>query len=309
MIFHLSLEALTLSLIALAFIHIFYYLFKISWPEMYFAVSDSMSLYISFSPVRYFAFRIIPVLSIIAILLGTSKTLTLEQRIYAGLFIGIFHLLFTNFKALLKIFTNDKSVFMYLNKSFQIFTHIFTIAITLAISVIAGIISSWEKIQLITPSPEGLRDNLWSSVIAAMLGVWIYKLYQRNDASTGDLFNRNKEKINPKIIKTIENESRKFKANDRLVKAICIVENIQRPSWIRQLERVKSFLFKEGTYGIMQVKSNAYITDEESIKIAIEKFFSNTDAKDDWEELNHIVLKYNPDERYVEFVEHAFQYL
>lgn len=276
---------------------------------MYFAVTDSTSLYISFSPIRYIAFRIVPVLSIIAIILGTSKTLTLEERLYAGLFIGILHLLFTNLKALLKIFVNDKSIYMYLNKSFQIFTHIFTITIILAVAVVAGIISGWEKIHFITPSPDGLRDNLWSSAIAAMLGVWIYKLYQRKDVTTSDLFTKNKEKINSKIIMTIENESKKFKANSKLVMAVCIVENIQRPSWIRRIERIKSFIYAEGTYGIMQVQSSKYITDEESIKIAVEKFFSNTESKENWKELKDFVFKYNSNSRYVEFVEHAFQYL
>lgn len=296
------------SFVTILIIHIFYYLFKISWPEMYFAVSDSMSLYISFSPVRYFVFRIVPIFIAIAILLGATESfVTIIQRIYAGLFIGITHLIFTNFKALLKLVLNNKSIHLYLNKSFQVFTHIITILLIMVMSAVAGAISSWNKFQLITPDLAEIRDNIWSSMITAMLAVWFYKLLQRRDVSSNDLFNKQKENLDNKIFNIIETESRKYNANEKLVKAICIVENIQRPAWIRKLERIKSFINKEGTYGIMQIKSSHYVTDEESIKMAIEKFFKNTSHKE-WEELKDIVSEYNSDERYIEFVEHAFGY-
>lgn len=275
---------------------------------MYFAVYDSMSLFISFSPIRYFAFRIVPVFSIIAIILGTSTTFSIKQRILAGLSIGILHALFTNLWALVKILKNDKTVFAYLNKPFQIFTHLFTFIIILFTSILAGTASHWGKIHLIVPDLNGLRDNLWSSVVAAMIGVWLYKLYKKDEVSTGSLFKKNIEKLSPEIIKTIEEESIKNKANTRLVKAICVVENIQRPSWIRKVEKIKSIFDKEGTYGIMQIKSSHYIGDRESIKIAVEKFFSNTEDKC-WSDLEEIIFKYNSDKRYVEFVGHAFNYL
>lgn len=308
MVEKISFDLVALSLVALAFIHIFYYLFMLTWPEMYFSVSDSASLFISFSPVRYFAFRIIPILLIIALSLGISQSPSLNERLVAAFLIGLIHAAITNARAMKKIFTKNKSIHVYVNRTFQLFMHLVTIIVITLTAALAGFISSWDEIKNILPTPEGLRDNLWSSVITAMLAVFLYKLYQKKEIKTDDLFDKYLENIDKKLLAKIETVSNEKNVNVFLMKAICVVENIQRPRWIRKIEHAKSFFIPNGSYGIMQVNSSHFISDEKSIVLAAEKYFKNTESKK-WDDLRIYVEEYNSTERYVEFVEQAYRHL
>ncbi|MEK6827288.1 MAG: hypothetical protein AABX99_02270, partial [Nanoarchaeota archaeon] len=96
-------------------------------------------------------------------------------------------------------------------------------------------------------------------------------------------------------------------AKKELVLAICITENIERPAWVRKLERIKSYVFKSGTYGIMQVASATYINDLQSINDAVKKHFKGTayiSFSDD--ELKSQLTKYNSDSKFIEFATAAF---
>ena len=101
------------------------------------------------------------------------------------------------------------------------------------------------------------------------------------------------------IIKEIKKQAEIYNADEYLAIAICIVENLQRPSWFRILERIKSFFIPQGTYGIMQVSSNGYISDEESIHIAMRDYLLDTSGKSD---MIDVIKRYNADDRYMEMV-------
>lgn len=71
----------------------------------------------------------------------------------------------------------------------------------------------------------------------------------------------------PSLIK----QSKVNRLDSKILVSIAILENINRPSWIRILERIFSNFLKIKTYGLMQVSSSKYLSDEESIKIATNK--------------------------------------
>jgi hypothetical protein len=83
-----------------------------------------------------------------------------------------------------------------------------------------------------------------------------------------------------------------------LVEAVCVAENIQRPSWFRKIE----YLLPSGSYGIMQVKSKKKLNDMESIKIGIKKYFNQTNVDMDRSKFEDLVLNYNNSQEYVELV-------
>ena len=106
----------------------------------------------------------------------------------------------------------------------------------------------------------------------------------------------------------IENLSEKNNADPTLVKAICIAENIQRPSWIRRLENILGRFKPEATYGIMQVTSKKPISDKESIKQAIEQFFKDSSHMNFNKKIKS-VERYNSDQKYIFFVEEIYRYI
>ena len=68
----------------------------------------------------------------------------------------------------------------------------------------------------------------------------------------------------------------KNKEINLLVYAIMIYENYNRPKLLRKYDEIKYNIFsKKGKFGIMQINSNEYINDIESINLTIKKKTSN----------------------------------
>jgi len=297
-------------LIALFFISIFYYAFKIKWPELYFTKTEQMSIYVSVHFSRYVFFRILPVLFIITFVLNIYKTnYTVIELINLGILIALMHTLTTNGVALAKLIFHIGSVKTNVNKASQQISHIITIIVISAVGALSGYIARWGFLKQLTPTAEGLVDNIWASLITALLAIFLYRAYQDRVVSNEDIFDRSKKSIDPKLFALIEEYSRHSRANIYLVQAVCIIENIQRPAWFRKLEVMMSILVKDGTYGIMQVKSSKPISDEESIKQAIEKYFVNSKDVQSNDEIEKIIKKYNFDPKYFDLVLSAYSYL
>lgn len=165
-----------------------------------------------------------------------------------------------------------------------------------------------------TPTWQGVVDNLWSSIITAGFIFGFYHLYSTlgskisSSISSIDIYAASRKNISSLIFQEISRQSEIYNANENLAMAICIVENLQRPSWVRFLEKVKSFFLPRGTYGIMQVSSSGYISDKESVAIAVRDYLKDTkdEALDD---LQDVVKKYNSDDRYVDMVLEVYRLL
>lgn len=295
--------------IAWGLITIFYSTFKSKFPELYFSTSDYTSLFLSVSPIRYVAFRLMPVLIIIAGILGIFKENIDQSNLYfLGLIIGSLYSFSTHGVALVKLAVSSKTIHTYFNKYFQVFVHIISILLILVTSLVGAAISKTEIASSLTPTFTGLVDNIWSSLITALLAVYLYKIYQNQQVSQDELFDQSFKKLSPKLIKFIEEYCAEKMADKNLVLAICIVENIQRPSWLRKVEGIKSLIFRRGSYGIMQVQSDKLLDDKQSVKKAIDDFFAYNPNLDILN-IRHLTEKYNNDLRYIDLVEHAYHYL
>lgn len=296
-------------LIAYVLIIIFYKLFQISWPDLYFSADDIASYSISISPLKYLAFRLAPVFIIVCFVLGTTgKKLSQEEINKIGLLIGLLYTTTTHGVAIVKLLVGSKSITIYLNKYFQYFYHFVSIIFITLSCYIAALISKTEYIADLTPSLSGLVDNIWSSIITALLAVYIYKIYQGNNINTYEIIDRAYKKIPANIVNSITDYCMQKNADATLVMAICIVESIQRPLWIRRVEWLKSLLFKHGSYGIMQVEAEKFVKDEESIKIAVDRYFANKHHMQ-LDELRALILSYNRDERYTDLVLFTYSYI
>lgn len=306
-------EIFLLVIASIVFVYAFYRFFENKWPEHYFSPDDKTSIFISLSPARYLLFRFLPVAVITALIFSVSKNFHTNERIILGLIVGLSHGIITNGVSIFKILVKDNSVKLYINKSLQIGSNFFTIAVVVLAGAFGGYISSFEVTQTLSPTFQGVVDNLWSSFIAICLFFLLRKIYStaQQQVQPVDMYERSYGKIGAKLLNHIEKVSIENSADKKLVLAICITENLQRPKWLRFFEKISWFLFKKkGTYGIMQVTSDKYLSDEESINLAVRNHLSNTNnTNQDFNSLERIISSYNNDPNYVATVMEAYSYL
>ena len=81
-----------------------------------------------------------------------------------------------------------------------------------------------------------------------------------------------------KFIPIIDEQSCKYNVDRNALLSIAILENINRPLWIRMWEKIVSKFLSVKTFGLMQVSSEKYVDDKESIEIAT-KYISKLNYK------------------------------
>lgn len=303
-------ELAFLAFIALVFSYVFYRFFESKWPEHYFSPDDNVSIFISLSPIGYLIFRFLPISIIFALVFSVSKSLSLEDRIALGFVSGFLHGIFTNGLSLLKIVTRDNTVKIYFNKLLQIGSNIFTFVIVVLAGAAGGYLSSFALIQGLSPTYQGVIDNLWSSFVAIAIFFSLQKTVSMvKKKPTTDIYGRSYESISADLIQYVREISDRYNADEKFVTAICVVENLQRPKWFREFEKVAWFFFRRpGTYGIVQAQNNKYLSDKESIEVAVSRELKDTKGKD-LSMLHDVALQYNGDPKYADIVMEAYSYL
>lgn len=98
-----------------------------------------------------------------------------------------------------------------------------------------------------------------------------------------------------------------------LLFSIMIFENYNRGKFVRAIERIKVQLGFSTTVGIMQIKSNKSISDEESISLAYD-MLKNEIVKgnveiDDEMQIEYYAMQYNQDEDYAKSISFVYQHL
>lgn len=292
-----------------AVLYVFYDFFKIKWPEFYFSTGDITSFIVSVSPFRYFAFRFLPVLLANILVIAIFKDhLSLNDMLRAGFASGVFYAARSDLVTLWGLLIVSKQTKPF-NKSSQVILHIVASAFIVACSLVGGYLARLPMVAYIIPSTTVLIDNIYSSFITAVLVVYLYKLYSSRGKDQEIYLADATRNLPSDIVKLIEAESKKHRANKNLVLAVCATENIQRPKWVRKLENLKGLVFPKGTYGIMQVSSREPLTDEESVVKSVKKYFSHTRTAKGNSELKKIVMRYNNSEQYIDIVMNVYAFM
>lgn len=233
----------------------------------------------------------------------------MSQILVAAISSGIFYSLTTDGVAIIKLLLNSSSIKIFFNKASQIVLHLVAIISFGLIGFLAGYLSTFKTTQHLVPTPQGLIDNVWSAVIVAIGIVYINYIFKPKDMEIEYIFKKSKESIDKQILEEIKIKSAEYRANPILVEAICIIENIQRPKWLRIIERIFGKLKRSGSYGIMQVTLAKPISDIDSIEKSIFEYHKDTINLQNYKELYDHVKKYNPSNEYIDLVIKAMEYL
>ena len=128
--------------------------------------------------------------------------------------------------------------------------------------------------ELIPKSTE-LVLAAWTGVFAVTVGVWAAGVVSHEGKELRDLVKRARFETRH-LNARLSNSCATWNADPGLVEAVMLVECLQRPAWVRRLERAKGRIFKRGTYGVMQVDSPIPISDSESIDLAVSTTFRDS---------------------------------
>lgn len=252
---------------------------------------------------KYLLFRTIPPIIILVF------TMSLYSR-YFQISNPVFLLLTSSFISLLprdivSILKKDK---LLTEKIF----HISNILNLTAITIVLSISYKYLNYAYIAPSWEGLIDNLWSSLLVALILVAYLETTKQNvtvDRKDEKIIQRNYiinsyNKISSKFGNQIEIYTAKNKVYKPLLYAILTYENMNRPEWLRNIEKLMVKRLKISmTVGIAQVNSKKPLTDIESIKIATDilknskGIFSDKTPHNETKK-REIINLYNKDVRY-----------
>ncbi len=174
-----------------------------------------------------------------------------------------------------------------------------------------------SKTTQIFISIEELRDGIWLGIITFFLGIIIKSIYNYAHLN----YDKEKEKIRKYIIKKYKKFQMKYsnivKTKNKKIKlltySIMIYENYNRPIVIRVFENIKFFITGQASLGIMQVTTQKFITNKESVKMGYkiikDNYFSIRKKMKLENKLKKVIFMYNKTNKYVEEVLYIYHLL
>lgn len=170
--------------------------------------------------------------------------------------------------------------------------------------VLAWALSLINGVDNLVPRIEDVATTLWIGLIAAIIGAYLVNWSPRVQTDVETLTWYSLVTLPTGIWDIAKSAAKKHETEPALVEAILLTENLQRPEWVRRLERMKGRLFHSGTYRIMQVTSDRPLSDRESVEKAVAENLrglrvERNEFGPDQESLYRILRAYNPDERFV----------
>lgn len=211
------------------------------------------------APAFNFSFRILTPIVFIILLSALLYSVDMDNYVKDIYFISIYYVLFRaifNIAISRSLLINWKKQFFY------------------AVCIVGLSYFLYQKIiitkQNLLPDFSNIANELWIIIL-----VFLYNLVNNIQVPNGGA-----EKRKYSYVKTTFSQLKKnygkivdsFTTNIRfqqIVYSIMLHENFNRPKLFRIIEYINSLFKKEGTYGIMQVKSNQILTDRESVKLGM----------------------------------------
>lgn len=285
------------TLVGVLLLAAFYRAVRLNWPEQYFAAADSSVYSICASPVTYSLFRTVPVYLVCLLVAVSLDRQGSEYATGAALAIGLLHGGGSLGAALMGWIRTKDSERRHLNAITLV--RLVALVAVLAVAALAAITR-----DIAAPIVPAVSELLTAGWVAALSGVAVALLLQfaQSTDSLDALLQRSYRSL-PGELRSLAIELAKSKGADPdLVLAVMTIENLQRPAWFRFIESHTHWLRRSGTYGIMQVTSPKRLSDEESVREAIEQRISGARVSEDGyanpDLLRVFALKYNGSEAF-----------
>ena len=222
---------------------------RVQWPLSYFPVGRRLETEIARSPLRFIAYRYGPVF-VVSLAAGGVLSSRGGPIVWPLLTIGAGHAVLTSGRGVVDAV---RHVHGPLSRT-RIVAHA-GIGIT-CVGAAALAIPFAPGLAPYVPDPDELISALWTAGIAAIAGAWLLSVTHQDgdeNGSQAEAFRSSKAAIGEPTWRAASDVARQVQADERLVHSVMLVENIQRPRWIRRLERLVGFVTRSGSFGPLQV--------------------------------------------------------
>jgi hypothetical protein len=281
-----------------ALIYLFYTAVRTRWPANYASSTNDFGMIVNRTVARYTAFALAPTY-IVGLLAGTTVTRAGGDGRLTALSIGAFHVLRMYSVKITRTLRNDHTA----TRIPALILDGTLAAGVILIAYVAGL--GPGRFTFVVPPVDEFFKSLWGTVFVAMVAaIVISKTNVQFDIAR--LITRSRKEVGAKLITLARDEAKRVGASPDLAEAVLLTENLQRPRWFRTLERVKGRIFPRGSYGVMQVMADRPLSDEESIRKAVEIHLPDIQVDHDkngypvHRSLDAALKTYNPDSVFVD---------
>jgi hypothetical protein len=283
------------GLVGSAFLGAFYFAVRTKWPQSYFSITDFVARRVSGSPVRYAAFRFVPVVAVCGFAAVTMDRLGHNANVAVAL-TAVLHGASTNGRGLLDAL-RFRSEFA---RETQALLNAAILVGVFAAAAVGWLLSKTESFARLIPQPSELASALWTAIVAGTAGAALLEISRGEWVEPRRALDYSRERVGRVLWERATKVALAHGTDPALVQAILLAENLARPAWVRRLERLKGIVFKRGTYGVMQVQASAPLTDAQSIDISVAEFLRRIQLRGDYfDELQDVLHRYNPNPRFV----------
>lgn len=286
------------------FLHVFFRAVESQWPASYFALSSGPDYAITRSLGRYLAFRLLPVL-VVSIFAAATLTRSNRHVVVPVAVIGASHAALTSGRALVGVIRSGRLRRRPLLGLMHPAVMLAVVGVSVAGALTAG------SFRSIVPDLDAVASDLWTGLIAGVVGAYAIRVSQGRFLDTGDVLKQSRRSIPRDLWELAGDVALRSSADPRLVHAVMLTENIQRPGWFRRLERIGARLLgKPASLGLLQAPGEHGESDEALLERAIVERFAgvsitSADGYVDWQAVEAFATSYNPDPAYSELLSAA----
>jgi hypothetical protein len=297
--------ALVVALVACGFLHAFYRVVQVQWPNSYFGQTSELELKVSRGRLRYATFRFGPVF-VAALFAAVTTMRTDNSGLLSVAALWFLHTSDTSGRALLHFIRRRAA-----GEAASVAQAALAVATAAALAVVC--LLAWVSrtlLQAAVPQPSILVESLWTATFAGIVAAFALKSTEKS-ADIGQVIRAELTKLRSKGL--TETLAREAKANDvsaEFLTSLMIAESLERPRWFRQLERLFSFTRRRATYGVMQVSSSDPLSDDQSIAATAAAYRGyrpeHTSSGPVEPYLRAAVARHNPDANFIDLVSEIY---
>lgn len=254
-----DLKAAAAGAVAAGVLYIFFRSVRHRWPEHYSTLSGVLEASVNRSVLRYLAFRSLPVYFAGVFLGATVDRLRLNAALALAC-MTVLHVGFTNGRAVLRLFSRSSRDPRKASLSIY---YILSALIVVLTALLAG--WSYGLWRRFIPSPEDVVVSLWTGLFAAVLAAYILSL-KHDHADAEGLIAQARTDVGTDVWEHIDVMAWKHDCEADVLRAIVVVESLQRPAWVRRLERAMGRVSRRGSYGVAQMTAAEPLSDKESVE-------------------------------------------
>jgi len=119
-------------------------------------------------------------------------------------------------------------------------------------------------VSWLIPQPQEFVSAAWTALFVVVLSTAVLKVMSQK-LSPEDLLGHAQKDIGEELWTEIRSISAKYSCDPAFIRAIVAGEVLQRPRWLRSIEKIKGIVFRRKSYGVAQVSSDSPLSDKESI--------------------------------------------